>query len=171
MRSRSQGLTLIELVICIVIILLLLTLGIPSMVDYFANAAIRDVADEMQASLQQAKFEAIRRNTSIVFASNGTQWTITLPGSGNNPATTITARAARGNEANLVLAPAQTTVTFTSTGNTTLPNNLSILLSKPTSGGCITGGGNIRCLQMNVSTMGQIRLCDPALPNTDPRGC
>ncbi len=37
-------------------------------------------------------------------------------------------------------------------------------------GACVTTGP-VRCLRVVVRTGGQIRMCDPALPNTDSQSC
>lgn len=36
---------------------------------------------------------------------------------------------------------------------------------------CVLDGGEIRCLRVVVTNGGQIRMCDPKLPNTDAQGC
>jgi type IV fimbrial biogenesis protein FimT len=38
-------------------------------------------------------------------------------------------------------------------------------------GTCAVDGGPLRCLRIILSINGQTRLCDPALPSTDPKAC
>jgi type IV fimbrial biogenesis protein FimT len=49
-------------------------------------------------------------------------------------------------------------------------------ISNPTGGTCLAAGGKMRCLRLEVSASGQVRMCDPNLPaatasNPDPQGC
>ena len=52
------------------------------------------------------------------------------------------------------------------------PGNIANFdLSNPEGGTGVTAGGPMRCLRVVVNTGGQIRVCAPALPNTNPQGC
>lgn len=44
-------------------------------------------------------------------------------------------------------------------------------VSNPTSGTCVTAGGEMRCLAVRVTAAGQIRMCDPAVGAGDARAC
>ncbi len=45
-------------------------------------------------------------------------------------------------------------------------------IAAATGGGCQDAGtGAMRCLEVDVTMSGQVRMCDPALPATDPQGC
>jgi type IV fimbrial biogenesis protein FimT len=48
------------------------------------------------------------------------------------------------------------------------PTNVIFQIPDTTTVTCST---SLRCLQVQVSTTGQIRMCDPALASTDPQGC
>lgn len=50
-------------------------------------------------------------------------------------------------------------------------DNAVYAISNPTGGTCATAGGTMRCLRVVVAAGGQVRMCDPALAATDPRGC
>lgn len=49
--------------------------------------------------------------------------------------------------------------------------NIAIDITPPSTDRCLANGGTLRCLRVTVSTMGQARICDPALASTDPKGC
>lgn len=51
--------------------------------------------------------------------------------------------------------------------------NVTINISNPVAGACTADGGEITCLRIVVSTLGQARMCnpDPGLPAGDPRRC
>lgn len=44
---------------------------------------------------------------------------------------------------------------------------------KPTTGGgrCATDGGKVTCLRILVSPAGQVRMCNPKIPEGDPQAC
>jgi len=54
--------------------------------------------------------------------------------------------------------------------------NITYDVSNPTGGTCLAAGGKMRCLRVEVSASGQIRMCDPNLAansasSPDPQGC
>jgi len=68
-RARSQrGVTLIEVMVVIAIIGLLLALVAPSITQWLRNTQVRNVTSSLQAGLQRARSEAIRRNEAVRFS-------------------------------------------------------------------------------------------------------
>ena len=52
------------------------------------------------------------------------------------------------------------------------PANVTISITNPNGGTCIAAGGPMKCLNVVVSSAGQIRMCDPSLSQTtNPSGC
>lgn len=49
--------------------------------------------------------------------------------------------------------------------------NLTIAVTFPANGTCTSVGGELTCLSVVVTPAGQIRMCNPAFPATDPQGC
>ena len=69
------------------------------------------------------------------------------------------------------LAPA-TTVTFNGLGRVTGATPITRIDVTNPSGGPCQPAGRMRCLQITLSSGGQMRMCDPAVTdNTDPRFC
>ncbi|MFA9441143.1 Tfp pilus assembly protein FimT/FimU [Uliginosibacterium sp. sgz301328] len=68
MRRTVAGFTLIELMVSVFIITLVLTMGIPYMGDWVRRAGVRTAAESIQNGLRVAQQEAIRRNTPVEFA-------------------------------------------------------------------------------------------------------
>jgi type IV fimbrial biogenesis protein FimT len=94
----------------------------------------------------------------------------------NNPAPRIVQmRAATEGSGNAVVAASDNPVVFNALGRVTpVPANaISINISNPAGGACVSASpsGPMRCLRVDVSTSGRIRMCDPAFASTDPRGC
>lgn len=70
------------------------------------------------------------------------------------------------------LTPANV-ITFRSLGGTSLGNTAVFNITNPTAGACHTTAtpGPVRCLRVNVTVAGQIRVCDPSVASTDMRAC
>jgi type IV fimbrial biogenesis protein FimT len=66
-RTNQRGFSLIELIIGVVIIGILTSMAIPAFGTWSQNTQIRNAADSIQNGLQQARVEAIRRNTPVRF--------------------------------------------------------------------------------------------------------
>lgn len=92
----------------------------------------------------------------------------------NNPAPRIIQkRPAAEGSAGVTVAAGQSVIVFNGLGRVTpMVARVDIDISN-TSGGatCVEAGGNMRCLRLQVTGGGQIRLCDPVLAGTDPQGC
>ena len=207
-RSRAGGFTIIEIMIGLGIAALLLALGLPAYKDFLANTKIRNAAESLQASLNVARSEAIKRNQQVQFLlfgdtnynstfvdsvtanSTGPNWLIRVPntglatfthvdwkngyeGSGQDdsaglPATRITATygaMALGGTANII--------TFKGLGGTLLGSTAVFDITNPTAGTCHTSStpSPIRCLRVQVTVSGQVRMCDPSVGSTDTRYC
>lgn len=171
MRARSRGITLIELLMGIALTAYIILANIPSLTIYSQNVKIRAVADELQAALQQAKTEAIRRNSLVNLVLNNTGWSIVVVGQNHSTDTVVATRSSRTNEASITVNASANTLSFNGQGNVSPMGTYVIQISSPTSGTCQSAGGKLRCLQINVSAAGSIKVCDPALPSSDPRAC
>jgi type IV fimbrial biogenesis protein FimT len=73
-----------------------------------------------------------------------------------------------------VVAAPQSSITFNGLGRIVPATANTFDFSIPAAGACATaggGGGPMRCMRIQVSAGGQIRLCDPARASTDPMTC
>ena len=187
----QQGITLIETLVGMAIVVLVLAMGMPSFSTYLQNTQIRNAAESIQNGLSLARAEATRRNTSIQFALVGTDssWTIgcttadlTCPDTlrtpsrdaseGSNNAVVAAWQEVASSHAAAATPVFTTTLTFNGFGKaSTLPagHNAVYDVSNPTGGSCTTNsGGTMRCLRVVVTSGGQIRMCDPRLTSTNP---
>lgn len=92
----------------------------------------------------------------------------------NNPAPRIIQRRSEAEGSrNVVVAADQSAIEFNAMGRITpVPAaTININITNPTGGTCAADGGTVRCLRVTVSTGGQVRMCDPSVASTDPRGC
>ena len=183
MLSRKQtGLTLIELVVGLAIVSIVVTMAVPSYMEVIANLRVRNVAEGLQGGMQLARAEALSRNAQVeLFVGSDLGWivrcvtvTATCPAS-------IDTRSAGDNPPNVTVS-----FTFADTTTSAGPVNLEfdslgrrvdtnpasdvvqIDVDVPTS---VLPASDSRDLRLTVSPSGQIRLCDPNLPSSNPQAC
>lgn len=190
----QRGYSLIEFAIGMVIVSLMMTMGVPSFSNWIQNSHIRTAAEDIQNGLQLSRAAAVQRNLPVSFQTTTTadntcalsttssNWVISLDdptgACANAPSDTtapriIQMRAAAEGSVNAVVAAGQSSITFNGLGRVTpVPaGNISIDITNPSGGACTAMGGTMRCLRIAVSTLGQVRMCDPTLPSTAPQGC
>ena len=195
-RRCTAGFSLIELMVGLVIMALLLGLGLPSLSSYLANNKIRATASNFSADLQFARAEAIRRNGNVglVLTSDaptaanansatpsaaGPNWMVRLltPGA---PATysLLQGKSAAEGSTQVVVAGGVSHLNFTGLVSSDLAATVSFDFSNPSGGACVLPvapavvGGPMRCLRVQVTVGGQVRVCDPAVVTVgDARTC
>jgi type IV fimbrial biogenesis protein FimT len=197
-RHSQRGVSLIEVAIGLVVTAILLATALPNFSAWLQNSKIRTTAEAILNGLQMARAEAVRRNTLVRFQltdaisascavnTTGTSWVISLDdptGACNTAASDTVApriiqtRSGEEGSSNVVVAAGQSPITFNGTGRqptSPAPANITIAVTNPTGGACATATATsgMRCLNVVVSTGGQVRMCDPAVVvTTDPRAC
>jgi type IV fimbrial biogenesis protein FimT len=68
-RIQQQGFTLVELMVTITIAAILLTIGVPSLTSFFDRQKVVAAAEEAYGYLQEARSEALSRNSTIFLAA------------------------------------------------------------------------------------------------------
>lgn len=198
MNKRSHGFTLVEMLITLAVFALLFAMGLPSMTIWLQNQQIRTSAEGLQAGLQLARAEALRRNVPVRFqlvdtftaacalSNTGTNWIVSL----NDPTglcdvdasdvaapLTIQKRSGAEGTPNAVVAAtngpaAATTVTFNGLGRVSGAGAITQIDVTNTNGGNCQPAGPMRCMRIAISNGGSPRMCEPAVTdNTDPRFC
>lgn len=175
---RHSGTTLIETVVALAILGLLLALAAPAVGDWLRNAEIRTAAESLQNGLQEARNEAVRRNTAVEFVVVGTSssWQVRLADTSVTNRILSQRSSAEGSP-NVVIATtpaAATIVTFDGMGRrkTTNVDGTSVLLGVCTDlSPSVMAASKTRDLQLNVSLSGQVRMCDPKVASGDVRYC
>lgn len=198
-RNAQRGFNLIELMIGIAVLGVLLTLGLPSMSAWLQNAQLRTAAEGVMSGLSLARSEALRRNSTVRFqftttldascalSTAGKNWVVSQadPTGACNVAPSETAApqiiqakaSVEGTTNAVITATGGSSYNFNGLGRATGAGNMtSIDITNPTGGACQgtdgVGGGPMRCLRVQISTGGQVRMCDPAVSAaTDPRFC
>lgn len=170
--STTRGFTLIELLIALAIAALLLMLAAPGLSVWIADNQIANGAQLIEGGLQFARAEAIKRNDQIQLVLDPTPvsggWSAQL----TDGTVLRSGKLAEGaDKVQLAVAPAGLdTVTFSGLGQIVVPNTDASL---PFTSVDITSTvANTRPLRVVVGgNVAGVRVCDPAWPSTDPKGC
>lgn len=168
MMRLQRGVSLIELCVGVAIFAVLAAMAAPSFTAWIQSSQIRTAAESIQNGLQLARAEAVRQNASVQFVVDAAYgWSVgCVTASAACPAV-IQSRPASEGTLNAVISGAAlpATVVFNGIGRVTPPAATSFDVTNP------TGGSGMRNLRVTVSNGGQVRMCDPALSSSDPRGC
>ena len=69
--GQASGFTLIELMFGIAVLIILMTLSMPSFQTWMQNIQIRNASESILTGIQKARSEAVTRNTSVSFVMGG----------------------------------------------------------------------------------------------------
>ena len=198
------GFTLIELMIALAVIGIVMAIGLPNISVWIQNTQLKTAAEGIVSGLQLARSEALRRNVSVRFqlvdtvgngcalSATGASWVVSLAdpsGACGAAASDVAApfivqkkSGAEGspNATMVGVGGGGTTATFNGLGRLAGVGNLTqINISNPIGGACKTPAGSepMRCLGILIGNGGQVRMCDPSVPDAvppatdDPRSC
>lgn len=194
--SRQEGVSLVELMVGLAILVILLSAGLPSFSLWIQNTQNRTAAESILNGLQLARTEAVRRNANVRFdltdASGSIAWNVGCVASTTNcPAAiqsrsrsdgTVNARAGVSTAA--IPSPAPATqfgaaisagaglpagVTFDGMGR--VPSaNIGTDIARIDITNASTASA--RRLVVTIGAGGAIRMCDPTLSlSASPQGC
>ncbi|NKF23165.1 prepilin-type N-terminal cleavage/methylation domain-containing protein [Solimonas sp. C16B3] len=68
--TTQNGLTLVELVVTLAVAAILLAVAVPAYTNLMVSGRLTTTANDFVAALNQARAEAVRRNTTVIFCSN-----------------------------------------------------------------------------------------------------
>lgn len=198
--SLSRGISMVELMVTLALVSIFMLLAAPNLAGWMQNRKVRTAGESMMSGLQLARSEAIRRNRAVQFSlTGGALWTVGCnpvdasvdaqgfvacpaviqanpSGEGAQSATVSTSQVQAVSGAASSSPVFNGTVLFDPLGRVAASSvpagHVGIFeVSNPAGGACATSGGTIHCLQIRVTNAGQVRLCDPAMVNTDARAC
>lgn len=201
LRQVHNGFSLVELVVGLAILALLIALGVPQYAAFMANARIRATAEGVATGLNLARAEAVKRNARVELvltddlpieamvnavtpSTSGSNWMAREWVPSTNSYNFIEAKAGAegsGRQESAVLVSSSSTdasydgrVTFTGLGSLTIGQPITFQVTYPGAGACHTTAvpSPLRCLNINVTPGGQVRICDPQVTAAkDTRAC
>lgn len=196
----NSGFSLVELVVGLAVLAMLVTFGIPQFATFAANARLRAAAEGINNGLNLARAEAVKRNARVELvltdeepiealvnalpaSTSGMNWVVREWVPSTNSYNFVEGKAGaegsgRTAGTGVVIASSSTDATydgriiFTGFGAMAIGQPVSFQVTYPTAGACAAASGPLRCLNVNVSPGGQIRICDPKVTDTkDTRAC
>ncbi len=185
--NKLRGFTLIELLVAIAILGVLTSMALPAFQGMVASMRVRSTAESFNQGLQLARSEAIKRNARISFrfpATNGDaagSWEVCASVSASTtytcPSADVIQRksSAEGSQ-NVTITPTpsgSTMTTFTGMGRQF--TNLSAL-NNPDGTAEVTkivfsSAETSKTYQVQITSAGNSKMCDPALPSSNVKGC
>jgi type IV fimbrial biogenesis protein FimT len=196
LRAQQRGISFIEIAIGLAIVGIGIAWALPNYSVWMQNAQIRNMAESIVAGLQQARSEAITRNTSVEFIvtninptqsnkdttlvdANGKNWMVRAivdPTVDPTVYDFVTSRASDegSRNATVTVTDGLNTVTYDGLGRARATNdNGSVPIAQICVGSAtLTPANGARLLEIDVGNSGQMRVCDPSvLDVTDPRVC
>jgi len=191
-RARQGAFTLVEVLVSIAIVALVLAFAGPSALVWIQNTQLRNAAEAILGGVQQARIEALKRNTTVAFQltdplSTAFQVCFYDPAT-QNCSTAQPAIATRGpsegspnagvgidfaaSAAATALDPGSNLpalVAFDSFGRVSTASPLNIARIDVRN---LVAGSDERRMDIYIAPGGQIRMCDPKLSQaTNPQGC
>jgi type IV fimbrial biogenesis protein FimT len=168
----QRGFTLIELVVTIVVLMAVSMLAVPAFQTAIGNSQIRTVAESIKNGLQQARVEAIKRNTRIRFTlQSDSSWQLGCETvTSNCPAVISRKNATEGSSGNISITADNNIAVFTSFG--TRDPAIQSGLSRVDISNQSVNDNERRALRIVLAAGGFARLCDPAVTaEGDVRAC
>jgi type IV fimbrial biogenesis protein FimT len=168
--QKSDGFTLIELMVTIAIFSIALSLGLPSYRTWVQNTQIRNAAESIQNGILQARAEAVKRNTNVVFTlGTNSSWVISVVSDG----TVIESRASSEGSKNVTVIATPTgatAITLSSLGTVVANVPASTTLTQVDLSSPLAPGS--RALRVTIGLGGIVRMCDPNLATgSSPQAC
>ncbi|WP_024301937.1 GspH/FimT family pseudopilin [Pseudogulbenkiania sp. MAI-1] len=168
--ARQVGFTLTEMLITLALMAIVLALAVPSFSTWLMNHQIRNAADTAMASLQLARAEAIRTNTSVRLsfdASTKKIWQITRV----DTSAVLQQKNFAEDAPKVTITPTPstvTTITFNGLGRISDATPLTQLDFDSTT----IPAADSKDMRITLQTGGAMKLCDPNVTSsTDPRKC
>jgi type IV fimbrial biogenesis protein FimT len=175
--ARERGVTIVELVVALMVLGIVIFTALPSYHRWIANTQVRTAAESVQNGLRLAASEAVRRNVPVEFvrtldpapgiasAANiaGMSWIVRSNPPAPDVAELIDSKPAAEATRSATVAANAAAVSFTGLGRLVSGSALTCMRFAAPNGD--------RPLIVTVTTGGSVRMCDPAFPANDPRGC
>ncbi|MED5622208.1 GspH/FimT family pseudopilin [Ideonella sp. BN130291] len=190
---RQAGFTLIEAAVVMAVTGVLVMATLPSISSWLNTLRVRGVAESLQSGVQRARMEALRRNQDVSFwlvkgagtnacaaTSDAGSWVVVL-GSADPSGGCATNVADGGTviEQYATPATASSVAVKGSNGADGVDNVVFNAFGQVKPGGTpirkirvsLPGNTKVRVLDIDITTGGLVRMCDPNVGKEDTRAC
>ncbi|WP_040482369.1 GspH/FimT family pseudopilin [Luminiphilus syltensis] len=152
MPRASQGFSLLELMVVIIVVAILLAIAAPSFTRFFESNRLSTAANSLLYHLQLSRSEAVRYATDVTFCpsadgaacSGGTDWTVgwivTRPDPAN-PALTDVLRVAPAVQGTVAITGGPTSIVFSPVGSASSANTFTVTVGSSSDTVCVYVGG------------------------------
>ena len=83
--GKLRGFTVIELMISIIVLVILITIAMPSFMAWLQNIQIRNASAAVLSGIQRARAEAVGRNTNVNFVmAADSSWSVNVAATAAN---------------------------------------------------------------------------------------
>ena len=169
-RTYQSGVTLIEILIAIVVMISLIAIGVPAFQSWIQNSQIRTTADAINNGLQLARGAAISGNKLVSFTlQNNNAWVVSEVATGTQVQTWSTQEGS-GKSVIDTTPDGSTTITFNGLGRVVANADGTAALTAVDITPA-TASTDVRPLRIAIGSAGSARMCDPNLKTGDPRAC
>lgn len=195
--NNQRGVTLVEMLIGMAIVGILLAVAVPSFNSWVQNAQVRTAAQSIMDGLQLARAEAVKSNAQVRFnlssAAGQVDWDVCSTAASPCPAANILqSRSSAEGSVNARVGVYEENDGVVHTNYSTAIAAGNLLPSSITFNGLGQIATTTNCNDAEISRIdvtnasysaarrlvlvvscpgGQVRLCDPSLSSSDPRGC
>lgn len=165
--SNIKGFTLIELLIVLVISSVLLNIALPYYGDWVKAEKVKSISENVNAGIQLARGEAIKRNENIKFIfDNGGAWIIKLDSTEATLFQSSSNELDTGSNVNLSLTPVDSSViTFNQLGMLTTNDDNSPPIT------AINVNNNAASYKIKISNGGSSYVCNMNNTSKDLKTC
>ena len=169
-RPGESGLSMVELLISLAVMLAVLVASVPAFGAWVRDMHVRAAVESLKSGIELARMEAIRRNARVSFRLPGGArplWEFGCAG-GECAAVIQSAPAGETSGASLTAqssppsATAPSSVSFNGLGQVDAAGGISTISSI-----AVRAAGSDRRLVLQISQAGSISVCDPLLPGAE----
>ena len=184
-----SGFSLIELLITLTVLSIVLTVGVPSIIDWVRAMEVRSSAESLRSALQRARSEAVARNTRVRISLSNTTghpgWNVTCVNAAAACPASLLSHTIETNSLirwGASLLAGSSTMTTALKAGAALPATIDFfpLGNAPQ----VMGGTDIARvdvihpaakddvrLVLRIDGAGNIRMCNPSRPTDHPEAC
>lgn len=133
----ARGFTLIEMMITVVILVILITVGVPSFRDFILVQRVKNASFEVFAALVLTRSEAVSRNNTVTITPTGGNWANGWQITTVDPTTLATVNISNQSAYSNITITGPATIAYAGTGRSAAAS-ISLVATGVSAARCIT---------------------------------